>query len=151
MKYSLAIAALAGCAYKPGSFAYPQNEFPGQRATVGCLDVAVERRTDLVIGPVLGYQFANRCDHPTTIDLGAVSVVGRNAGGTEVVLRPYDPLTELHPVALDGRNVGGEALAYPSDRAISQICVDVATLVHQQTPKWLCLASTAGTVVGSVP
>jgi hypothetical protein len=151
MNYSLVLVVLAGCAYKPGSFAHPQNQFPGQRATVGCLDIAVERRTDLPIGPVLGYQFANRCDHPMTIDLGAVAVVGRNAQGTDVGLRPYDPLAELHPVALDGRNVGAESLAYPTDRAITQVCVDVATLVHQGAPRWLCLASTTATVVGSVP
>ena len=151
MKYSLVAIAIAGCAYKPGSFSSPQSNFSGQRATVGCLDVAVERRADLSIGPVLAYQLANRCDHLTMVDLGAVAVVGRNAQGAEVALRPYDPRAELHPVALDGRNVGGEALAYPADRAISQICVDVAKLVHQGAPQWLCLASTAGTVVGSVP
>jgi hypothetical protein len=151
MNYSLVLVALAGCAYKPGSFAYLQNEFSGQRATVGCLDVAVERQTDLAIGPVLAYRFANRCDHPLTIDLGAVAVVGRNAQGVEVGLPPYDPRAELHPVALDGRSIGAESLAYPADRAISQVCVDVATLVHQATPRWLCLASTTGIVVGSVP
>lgn len=151
MKHSIVLAALAGCAYQPGSFASSQRAFPGQRATVGCLDVAVERRTDLAIGPVLGYQFANRCDHPVTIDLAAVVVVGRNAQGADVGLRPYDPRAELHPVALDGRSVGAELLAYPADRAIPQVCVDIATLAHQGTPQWRCLATTAGTVVGSVP
>src|SRR5262249_31046153 len=121
--------ALAGCAYKPGSFAYPQA-FPGQHATSGCLDIAVERRTDLPIGPVLGYQFANRCDHPATVDLGAVSVVGRDAAGSELALRPYDPRGELHPVVLDARNMGAESLVYPADRAVSQLCVDVATLAR---------------------
>src|ERR1051325_10419313 len=73
MRIALLSCALIGCAYKPGSFASGQNRFPGQHATVACLDLAVERRPDLPIGPVLGYQFANRCDHPTTVDLGSVA------------------------------------------------------------------------------
>jgi hypothetical protein len=145
---------LIGCGYKPGSFAYPDTVFAGQRATVGCLDVAVERRADLRIeagtGAVLRFQFANRCDHPQAIDLGAVAVIGRSAAGADERLAPYDPRAELHPVALDGRSVGAEALAYPADHAMSQVCVDVATLVHQEPSRWLCFAGTARAVVGRV-
>ena len=148
--------ALVGCGYKPGSFAYPDTAFTGQRATVGCLDVAVERRADLSIegagriGAVLRYQFANRCDHPQAIDLGAVAVIGRSAAGGDERLAPYDPRAELHPVALDGRSMGAESLAYPADHPMQQVCVDVATLVHQEPPRWLCFAGAAGAVVGSV-
>jgi hypothetical protein len=151
MRYSFLVVAVAGCAYQPGSFAFPQSKFASQRATVGCLDISVERRPDLSSGPVLGYQFANRCDRPTTVDLGAVVVVGRTTQGLDVTLRPYDPRRELHPVALDGRTVGAESLAYPVARTMSQVCVDVAPLVHQAAAQWLCLGNTAGTVVGSVP
>ncbi|HEX8115424.1 MAG TPA: hypothetical protein VF516_47180, partial [Kofleriaceae bacterium] len=102
------MCALVGCAYQPGSFAHAPHDFVGQRVTVGCLDVAVERRTDLSVGPaldpVLGYQFGNRCDHPALVDLGAVAVIGRNPAGADVALRPYDPRHELRPVALDGRS-----------------------------------------------
>jgi hypothetical protein len=150
MRRAFVVCALGGCAYQPGSFAWPQHTFAGQRATVGCFDVAVERRPDLPIGPVLGYQFANRCDHLATIDLATVAVVGRSAQGTDVVLAPYDPRAELHPVALDARNVGGESLAYPADRAMPQVCVDVATLGRQAGSRWLCFGSSA-TAVGSVP
>lgn len=146
--------ALLGCGYKPGSFAYPDAVFAGQRATVGCLDVAVERRADVPIevgaGAVLRFQFANRCDHPQAIDLGAVAVIGRSAAGDDERLAPYDPRAELHPVVLDGRSVGAEALAYPAAHTMQQVCVDVATLVHQEPPRWLCFAGTPGTVVGSV-
>jgi hypothetical protein len=145
--------ALLGCGYKPGSFAYPDTVFAGQRATVGCLDVAVERRADVPIeagtGAVLRFQFANRCDHPQAIDLGAVAVIGRSAAGVDERLAPYDPRAELHPVALDGRSVGAESLAYPADHPM-QVCVDVATLVHQGPTRWLCFAGTAGAVIGSV-
>jgi hypothetical protein len=151
MRIALAMCALIGCAYQPGSFSYPPNRFAGQRATVGCLDVAVERRPDLSIGPVLSYEFANRCDRPTLVDLSAAAVVGRDPQGTDVELRPYDPRAELRPASLDGRNAGAEALAYPSDRPVPQICVDAATLVHQGPPRWLCFGSPVGPVVGSAP
>jgi hypothetical protein len=154
MRIALLLCAVAGCAtYQPGSFA-PQSEFPGRRATVGCFDLAVERRADAPVGPVLGYRFANRCDHAAVIDLSALAVVGRSiespdgAGGGDIVLRPYDPRGELHAVALDGRNTGAEALAYPVERRLSQICVDVATLDRAggSASQWLCFGST---VVGS--
>jgi len=151
MRIALLSCALIGCAYKPGSFASGQNGFPGQRATVGCLDVAVERRTDFPIGPVLGYQFANRCDHPTTVDLGSLAVVGRDAAGAEVALRAYDPRAELHPVSIEARNIGAESLAYPVGQAIAQICVDVATFGQERPAHWLCFGSTAGAVVGRLP
>jgi hypothetical protein len=153
MRIAFVSCALIGCAYKPGSFA-AQNEFSGQRATIACLDVSIERRADLPIGPVIGYQFANRCDHPTTVDLGSIAVIGRSAAGDDLALRPYDPRTELHPVTLDARNVGAESLAYPADRALSQVCVDVATFAHQGGSQWLCFggaASAQGTIVGAVP
>jgi hypothetical protein len=153
-----ALAGFAGCGYRPGSFAGSEGGFVGERTTVACLDVAIERRPDLSIGPVLKYQFANRCDHTATVDLGAAGVVGRTVDGADVALRPYDPRAELHPVVLDGRNVGSEALAYPADRAMSQLCVDVAALVRDRrdgpdgrdgTPRWLCLGGPGPAVAGS--
>lgn len=152
--WALTSAALAGCAYRPGSFAAGRAAFRGQRATVGCVDIAVERRADLPIGPVLGYHFANRCDRPAVIDVGAIAVVGRTAGGADLPLTPYDPRAELRPVALDGRNTGAEALAYAAGAAMPQVCVDVATLVPRATARWLCfgapLPATSSTV-GRLP
>jgi hypothetical protein len=52
------------------------------------MDVAVTRRADLSVGPVLGFQFGKRCGRPTTIDFGAATVVGRGPNGTERVLTP---------------------------------------------------------------
>lgn len=143
MRIALLSCALVGCAYRPGSFAHVHDDAAGLRATVGCLDIAVERRTDLPIGPVVGYRFANRCDHPTTVDLGAVAVVGRNAAGAEVQLAPYDPRAEVQPVALDARNVGSESLAYQAEHAITQVCVDVASFSRATPSRWLCFGSAA--------
>ncbi|HET7501288.1 MAG TPA: hypothetical protein VFK02_09810 [Kofleriaceae bacterium] len=139
----LAGLGLAGCGYRPGSFAWTQGAFTGERATVGCLDVAIERRPDVLIGPVLRYQFANRCDHLATVDLPAASVVGRTAEGAEIALAPYDPRAELRAAALDGRSAGSESLAYPADDPIAQLCVDLAALAHDPTPRWVCVGATA--------
>jgi len=150
---ALTSGALAGCGYQPGSFAEGRVTFPGQRATVGCVDVAVERRADLPIGPVLGYHFANRCDRPAVIDIGAIAVVARTAIGADVPLRPYDPRGELRPVALDGRNTGAEALAYAAGGAMLQVCADVAALVPRAPAQWLCFGAppAATSTVGRLP
>lgn len=145
------IGALVGCGYQPGSFGYPLEASSGQRATVGCLDVAIERRADLPLGPVVSYRFANRCDHPATVDIGAVVVIGRDVAGREARLAPYDPRGELRPAALDARDAGGEALAYPAARTLPQICVDAAGLAHEAPARWLCFAPHAPAVVGSAP
>jgi hypothetical protein len=134
---------LAACAspYRPGSFASSDQAFAGERATVGCLDVAIERRADAKAGPVLAYQFANRCDRMTVIDLAAVAVVARHVDGSEAAMRPYDPRGEIRPVSLDGRKIGGEALAYWARGTVAQVCVDLATLAGSGPPQWLCFAS----------
>lgn len=152
LSLGLVCCAATGCAYRAGSFEHAQQPFAGERLTVGCLDLAVERRADLPIGPVLAYQFANRCDDPRVIDLAALTVVGRAGDGGELALRPFDPRAELRPVALDGRKVGGEALAYPApigpggkrmragaeQRVIVELCVDLAPLGGGGPPLWRC-------------
>lgn len=135
--------ALVGCGYRPGSFTSSHGAFTGQRATVGCVDVTVERRPDLPIGPVVSYQFANRCDHPTMVDLAAIAVVGRGPDGADSPLRPYDPHAEIHPVPLDGRRDGAEQLAYLSHGAVTQLCVDVATLGVEPQAQWRCFGTPA--------
>lgn len=142
MRVALA-CALVGCAYQPGSFTHAPRDFVGQRVTVGCLDIAIERRADAAVGPVLGYQFGNRCDHAVPIDLGAVAVIARDAQGAGVALRPYDPRSEIRPAGLDGRSVGAEALAYASDRPVLEICADAAGLAQVAPPRWLCFAAPA--------
>jgi hypothetical protein len=140
-------ASTFSCAYKPGSFAYARNTFPGQRATVGCLDVAVERRDDMQVGPALGFQFANRCDHLAKVDLAGVRVIGRGARGRETPLVPFDPNHELKLAWLDGRSANAEALAFsldanglPTPRMV-EVCVDFASIAGQAPAQWRCFAS----------
>jgi len=137
-----ACLALAGCAYQPGSFHSVMQDFDGQQATVDCLDLAIDRRPDLPNGSaVVRFAFGNRCDHPTVVDLAAASVVGRTADGQQVQLAAYDPRHEIQVLRIDGRAVGREALAYPADTPINEICVDVASIAHRSDAQWTCLAS----------
>jgi hypothetical protein len=143
MRTAVLSVALAGCAYRPGTFSTPlgATTFPGQRATVGCLDIAVERRTDLTWGAVVGYQFANRCDRPAPVDLAHAVVVGRTVDGVEVDLAPYDPDHELAALDLDGRTIGREAIAYASEVALAEVCVDAASVARGEQAQWLCFGS----------
>ncbi len=135
-------AVASGCAYKAGSFSHSSTYFAGQRASVGCLDVAIERRPDLAEGgAVLGYSFGNRCDRAATIDLRAVRVEGRTFDGQSAVLLPFDPGGEIRPLLLDGRRAGTEALAYQADAPLAEVCVDVASLARTAGRQWMCFAS----------
>src|SRR5574338_95138 len=85
MRSAVLSVALAGCAYSPGSFSHFAQGFPGQRTTVGCIDLAVERRPDTPGGSaVLAYDFGNRCDHPATIDFSQVKVRARTYDGKDL-------------------------------------------------------------------
>jgi hypothetical protein len=142
---ALSALLLAGCAYQPGSFDSSLQRFKGQQATIDCLDLAVERRHDLPDGTaVVGYAFGNRCDYPTAVDLAAVPVVGRTTDGQQMPLSPYDPRHEIATLRLDGRAVGREALAYPTDQPLAEVCIDAGTIAHGATAHWMCLSSQEG-------
>jgi hypothetical protein len=140
--HAAACLALAGCAYQPGSFHSVIQPFDGQQVTIDCLDFAIERQPDLPNGSaVVRFAFGNRCDHPAVVDLGAASVIGHTNDGQEIPLTAYDPRHEIQLLRIDGRAVGKEAIAYPADTPISEICVNVATIAHGAISQWTCLAS----------
>jgi hypothetical protein len=154
LRMAVFAGALAGCtAYQPSSFTRPGGPaagFVGQRATVGCLDIAVDRRADYVGSAVLQYQLGNRCNRAVEVDLQQVPVIGRFADGDEVTLAPFDPDLEIRPVKLAGRLVGAEAIAYRTPRPASQVCVDVARIERPAGARafaaappahWLCFAA----------
>ncbi|MDQ3339398.1 MAG: hypothetical protein M4D80_29895 [Myxococcota bacterium] len=139
---ALILVALVGCSYSPDSFSYPGRYFPGQRVTVGCLDISVDRRADLKENvAVIDYQFGNRCDDPVVVDLSRVPVFGRTAAGEELTLTPYDPRFEMRELKLDARQAGGEAIAYPTNEPIVQICVDAAALADAKQSRLMCFAT----------
>jgi len=141
------MAILAGCIYHPGSFEDPVGtSFPGTRATVGCLDVAVAAaKDDRATGPVIEYSFGNRCDHRVVVDLRGVRAVGRDATGQTRELRLFDPDAEVKPAELDALVAASEQLEY-LDRdgaALLSVCVDIGG-VESDTPRreqWICVAS----------
>jgi hypothetical protein len=107
-----AVLALAGCAYQPGSFHSVMQDFAGQQATVDCLDLSIQRKPNLPDGSaVVRFAFGNRCDHPTVVDLASAAIIGRTADGQSVKLTAYDPRHEIQVLRIDGRAVGGEAIA----------------------------------------
>ena len=141
MRVASLAAALVGCAYSPGSYTHFRQSFPGQRTTVGCIDLAIERRPDVNAGAaVLAYEFGNRCDHPATIDLARTRVLAQTYSGERIELRPYDPNGEIRTLKIDGRGAGAEAIAYFADEAIAQVCVNAATVAQLTEDRWLCFS-----------
>jgi len=133
---------LAGCGYQSGSFDSPVRQFSGSLITVDCLDIAIDRRPDLPDGhAVVSYTFGNRCDHPVLVDLSQVAILGRDSEGKSFELAAYDPRHEIEALRIDGRAVGGEAIAYESDESPKQICIDAGGITHAPTATWLCIGS----------
>jgi hypothetical protein len=143
---AVAVAASA-CAYQPGSFIYGPSLFFGEKATIGCLDIAIERRDDHDKSAVLSYRFGNRCDHAQIVDFANARVIGRDEAGGEHVMRPFDPRGEIKAMPLDARLVGKEAIAYVAADEIGadlvQVCVDAASIVRSPKEHWMCFARKA--------
>jgi len=139
MRLALVSVVVAGCSYKAGSYGYMSNRFPGQRLTVGCLDLSVSRLADTADGAVLQYQFGNRCERATQIVL-AVMTKGRTSDGHEHPLVAYDPDGEIVPRQLDGRSFGNETIEYRAESGdpVAEICIDVAKIVETTPERWLC-------------
>ncbi|HYU16850.1 MAG TPA: hypothetical protein VEL05_12280 [Candidatus Acidoferrum sp.] len=138
---------LCACAYQPGSFrtGRPAREFAVQRATVGCLDVAVAGRWDPAHagGQVVEIDFGNRCDRAVVVDFTALRAKGRDDEGGEGPLALFDPRKEIRPLSLEARTAGREVLEWrPANaRRLRAACLDVSGLAGRpSTPRWLCVA-----------
>jgi hypothetical protein len=132
MRVMLAALLLAGgCGYSSGSFQGPTGRFAGEHVTVGCLDVGVSATSDAAAqGPVIAYQFGNRCDRPARVDLAAVVVRGRTSDGAELELAAYDPVGELRPATIEARMTGREVIEYHAvgTHPVTMVCVDLDRL-----------------------
>ena len=142
MRIGFAFLIVAGCGYHPGSFA-GRSPYAGTRSTVGCLDLAIARRSDLPDAAVLDYQFGNRCDTAVPVDFAAVAVIARTRAGADVRLAPYDPEHAITAQRLDGRLEGREVIAYPVADEVVQICIDTASLTHLEPSRWVCVGDRA--------
>ena len=106
--------------------------------------LAIDRRPQFRddAGPVISYTFGNRCDHATPVDLANVVVYGRTPDGRQIRLQPFDPLVQLKPLQLEGRFTGKEAIEYPTQQDLADVCVDIASLNHREPAQWVCLERT---------
>jgi len=139
----LAITLLvAACGYRPGSFFWQTNPFVGVASTVGCLDIATSRMADSDVGPVLRFDFGNRCSGPTVVDFKQTRVEGVTVDGRRIALAPYDPAGGITEQQLDGRLAGHEAIAYESEARVVDVCVDLASIAHAPGELWRCVPRT---------
>jgi hypothetical protein len=141
----LAVGLLGCVTYSPGSFAVRGEGFTGELATVGCLDLAVAGTRDAVApGPIVDFQFGNRCDHAVHVDLARVRATGRTRSGEEVALVAYDPYAEITRQKLEARGFGRERLEYRSARDfgtdVTRVCVEVGDITEGGTAAELCVA-----------
>ena len=129
-------SARVGCA-AAGTMAPSANA--SAAAPHSAFDLGIARRADLDPNTaVVSYEFGNRCPGPAIVDLARASVIGRTADGQDVALAPYDPKHEVRALELDGRWMGKEALAYPAQVALVQLCVDAASIAHREGAQWVC-------------
>jgi hypothetical protein len=145
--FAAAVSLVAACGYRAGSFTGPNGRFAGEQATVGCLDVGVSSYASAEAeGPVIAYEFGNRCDRPTPVDLGAVIVRGRTESGREIELAPFDPDAELRPARLEARRTGREVIEYRAavTDPIRQVCVELDRLAgHTGDRRAVCVSAGA--------
>ena len=133
----VAAAVLAGCAYKAASSSDTSREIK-DRSRVGCLEIGVDRRTDLGNSAVVRYAFENHCAQPTSVDLGWANVIGRTAEGNELALMPAKKDSS---VTIDAHGEGETTLAYPAPTSIGQLCVDINSLAQQTPAVWRCFGN----------
>ena len=150
MRILIACVVVAGCGYHPGSFS-GRSPYAGTRSTVGCLDLAIDRRADERGAVVLDYQFGNRCDRAAPVDLASVVVLARTREGREVQLAPYDPEQQIAALRIDGRLEGREVIAYPTDADVVQVCIDTGSLAHVAPAQWMCLGNRSSALAEVTP
>ena len=155
MRAGIAVLVLVGaCGYRSGSFQGPGGRFSGEHVTVGCLDVGVAATADAAAeGPVIAYEFGNRCDRPARVDLAAVIVRGRTSGGDELELAPYDPDGALRAARIEARRTGREVIEYRAagPDPVRLVCVELDGLDGRADQRReVCLDVTGNTALAEV-
>ena len=129
----------AACGYRAGSFVWGTNRFAGEPSTVGCLDIAVSRAADSDVGPVIAFDFGNRCSRPSVVDFEHARVEGVTADGRRVALAPYDPDGDIAEREIDAVFAGHEVIAYASAGPVVFVCIDLASIAHAPGESWRCV------------
>lgn len=147
----LSCTALTGCAYRAGSYENGSGVFPGTRTTAGCLDLAVAVVPHAPKpGPVLQFNFGNRCTRPVPLDFTALRVIARDDTGFERPLVPFDPRGELRPLMLEAALSAREMIEFRDpygvyfSNATSTICVDLGGITPDTSSVApVCMAAVA--------
>ncbi|MBL9012601.1 MAG: hypothetical protein JNL83_00400 [Myxococcales bacterium] len=132
------VGVLTGCYKAASSKTSDTTREMREASRVGCLDIAVDRRTDLGTTAIVSYAFENRCGQPARVDLGWAQVIGRTAEGAELALIPTK---QISAVTVGAHEQTEATLAYPAPTAIGQLCVDVASLAQQTPAQWRCFGN----------
>jgi len=141
----LSLALLAGCAlgnYQRLATAALARNVPWAAARrLGCLDLGVHLARHPEVPrefAVLQFELGNRCEAPVRVDLTAVRVQARYAGGATVWLPTYDPRAEVRPASLDVRMHVFQPLAYgpggPERSAPEALCVALGRVAPDDPP-----------------
>lgn len=132
---------LAGCYKAASSSTSDTTREVRDHSRVGCLDVSVDRHSDLGTTAIVTFAFENRCGQPARVDLAWAQVIGRTAEGAELALIP----TKREAAVTVGAHEQAEAtLAYPNPAApapLGQLCVDIASLAQQTPARWRCFGN----------
>lgn len=130
------LATLAACSpYRAGSFQGPTSAFPSERATRGCVDVAVSATLDPVAeGPVLDLYLGNRCRDAVWVDIPRLAMSVYIDEGEELPVAIYDPGEELRPSLLGGKEQVHVRLELEAPAESLRVCAQLDGLASTREP-----------------
>lgn len=130
------LATLAACSpYRAGSFQGPVASFPSERATRGCVDVALSASIDPVAdGPVLDLYLGNRCRDAVWVDVPSMAMSVYVDEGAELPVAFYDPNDELKPSLLGGKEQVHVRLELEAPAESLRVCAQLDALASTKEP-----------------
>jgi hypothetical protein len=109
--------------------------FPAERATQGCLDVAVEAAVDPVAeGPVLDLYLGNRCTESVWVDIPSLQMTVYVDDGDPMPVAFYDPRDELKASLLGGKEQTMVRLELQAPIESLRVCAQLDKLASTKDP-----------------
>lgn len=137
------LATLSACSpYRAGSFRSPGADFPSERTTQGCVDVAIRASLDpQADGPVVDLYLGNRCSDSVWVDIPALAMTVSQADGELLPVTIYDPRDELKSTLLGGKEQTMVRLELVAPETSLRVCAQLDKFARARTPgppKVLC-------------
>jgi hypothetical protein len=134
---------LCACSgYRAGSFRTAVAEFPSERATQGCVDLALRAAIDpLADGPVVDLYLGNRCKDSVWVDIPKLAMSAYLEDGKEMPVTFYDPRDELRAAVLGGKEQTMVRLELVAPLESLRVCARLDQLARARDvgpPKQLC-------------